>query len=52
MIYRGIKKPIINQGDYAYEVIAELPISKITNVKEAKKILKCDLVLHNKKIDV
>ena len=52
MIYRGIKKPIISQGEYAYEVIAELPISKITNVKEAKKILKCDLVLHNKKIDV
>lgn len=52
MIYRGIKKPIINQGEYAYEVIAELPISKITNVKETKKMLKCDLVLHNKKIDV
>ena len=40
MIYSGIKKPIINQGEYAYEIIAELPISKITNVKEAKRILK------------
>ena len=38
MIYRGIKKPIINQGDYVYEVIAELPISKITNVKKPKKL--------------
>ena len=52
MIYNGIKKPIIRQGEFAYEVVAEVPISRITNVKEAKKILKCDLVLHNKKIDV
>ena len=52
MIYRGIKKPVISHGKYGYEVIAELPISKIIDVKEAKKYLKCDLVLHNKKIDV
>jgi hypothetical protein len=40
MIYRSIKKPVISHGKYAYEVIAELPISKITNVKETKNYVK------------
>ena len=50
MIYRAIeKKPIINNGDYAYEVISELNTSMVNNPSEIKKKLKCDLVLHNKK---
>ena len=50
MIYRGLeKKPIINNGDYAYEVIAELNVLRVNNPSEIKKKLKCDLVLHNKK---